>query len=36
MENDYFLNRYPKRKNIISLINDEAQNYIKEYLLYLN
>ena len=36
MEKDYFLNRYPKRKNLISLINDEAKNYIEEYLLSLN
>ena len=36
MEKDYFLNRYPKRKNLISLINDEAKNYIEEYLLSIN
>ena len=36
MEKDYFLTRYPKRKNFISLINDEAKNYIEEYLLSLN
>jgi superfamily II DNA/RNA helicase len=36
MEKDYFLNRYPKRKNLISLINDEAKNYIEEYLSSLN
>jgi ATP-dependent RNA helicase DDX3X len=36
MEKNYFLTRYPKRKNIISLINDEAKNYINEYLLSIN